>query len=348
MPLSRRRFIAASVAAAYAWHRPLLANDASEFTLRFASPYPNEEADTSPHMHAEIKSLVEQASKGRIRVEILDSGKAGIGPDLMAKVSRGLVDGAIISASNLSPIAPALDVLNIPFWSADNQAYENLVNSAVWQDLVVDRVHAAGAIHIWFPYVVGPRTLATGHHKAEAILTPEHLVNSLVRVPSSDLLRHFYTLVGARTRRVPWGDVAQSLRQQQVDVIDPSISSLYSGPDHLRQHIAHITHIQSVHDGWMAVLSQQWLAALPNDLKSVMTTVAEEIHRLQPKAARQAHLTAEQRFKKMGVGSHYLDEVLKKRWRNQYGHQHPSWRRYKRNILGDEGLFDQLLKAAEG
>ena len=348
MALTRRRFITSCMAAttSLAWSARLMASD--PYVLRFASPYLSSEAATSPHMHADIKTQVERLSNGRIRVEILDGGQAGAGPDLMAKVSRGYIQGALVSASNLSPIAPALDILNIPFWCAENQAYENLVNSEVWQRLIIDKVHAAGAIHVWFPYVVGGRTLTTGKHWLEPVMTPEQLANIMVRVPSSELLRHFYTLAGGRARRIDWGKVAAALRAREVDVIDPAINSLYSGPDGLRHQIGHIFQLNSVHDGWMAVINQRWLDSLPKDLQQVMAEAGAQIHAWQPTAARQAQQTASQRFREMGVGIYTPDAELALNWRQRFGHQHPSWRRYKRNILGDELLFNELLRAAEG
>ncbi|ASP39511.1 hypothetical protein CHH28_12875 [Bacterioplanes sanyensis] len=348
MPLSRRRFLAASVASAVAWQYPLRAAADSEYRLRFASPYRTIEAPTSPHMHEQIKEVVERLSDGRIQVDILENGAAGIGPELMAKVSRGMVDAALVSASNLSPIAPILDILNIPFWSASNDAYDRLVRSTVWRRLIVDHINNAGAIYVWFPYVVGARTLATGKHWPQAITHPDQLVDAVVRVPSSELLRHCYTIAGGRTRRVDWGEVSKSLQLRQIDIIDPSISSLYSGPDGLRHHIAHISQIESVHDGWMAVINQNWLRSLPASLQDVMYAAGDEIQALQPKIARQADDAAKQLFSAAGVDIHQLDDEQRAHWQQRCGHQHPSWRRFKRDILGNELLFDELLAAANG
>ena len=91
--------------------------DAASHVMTFGSPYVTEDWRSSPHMHQQLKANIQQMSQGQIYVDIQDSGKVGIGLELAASVSRGAIAAALVSVSNLSRVAPELDILNIPFWS---------------------------------------------------------------------------------------------------------------------------------------------------------------------------------------------------------------------------------------
>lgn len=356
MLLNRRRFLSACLSAGVGLcaSPPLLSKEAAadsrrraKYHMQFASPYRSDEADTCPHMHQQLKHNIETLSAGEIYVDVFDAGRAGTGPQLMAKVSRGLVSAALVSASNLSPVAPALDILNIPFWAAENQPYLNLITSDIWQTLVLEKVRSGGVIDVLFQYVVGPRTLTTSRQLSKPLLTLADSREIIMRVPSSAALRHLYEIAGIRSRRVDWGDVTNAIQQQTIDAMDPALLSLYSGPQNLRANIGHISYLNSVHDSWVAVINQAWLKALPMHLQEVVHEAASGTFREQIQRISVITATAEKRFIDMGVGIHQLEEQQQQEWRECCGYQHHSWLRFKQSILGDEKLFFRLLDAAQ-
>jgi len=163
----------------------------AKHTMVFGSPYLSDEWKSSPHMHSYLKKNIQEMSKGQIYVDIRDGGELGIGTELMVKVSRGQISAALVSASNLSPVAPELDILNIPFWSAGNQAYVNLVTSQTWENLIIDKVRAQGRIDVLFHYLPGPRTATTTKIYGRTIRTPADIKDVLFRIPPSESLRKY-------------------------------------------------------------------------------------------------------------------------------------------------------------
>lgn len=319
----------------------------AKFELRFASPYDSASWRTTPHMHQQIKQQIELSSHGEIYVSILDKGIAGIGPDLMKRVSHGYVSGALVSASNLSPVAPVLDVLNIPFWCADNQSYLNLITSSVWQAEVVNRIKKRGVLEVMFPYVVGSRTITSTRLHNERVAVPADLAEKLVRIPTSKVLKNFYEITDAKTVKIPWGEASQGARDGNFQFLDPSVVGLNNGPNNLRNHLGTVSLIDSVQDSWLAVINQQWLAMLPKYLQQAVREACDKVFKQQFQGITGITSNCVKGLEAAGVTMYQPTEVEKESWMECCGHQHRSWDSIKRSILKDDTLFPKLLEAAQ-
>ncbi len=317
----------------------------AEHVMVFGSPYDSNNWRFSPHMHQEFKKSVQELSGGRIFVKIKDNGSVGIGPKLMVAIARGQVSAGLVSMSNLSPVAKELDILNIPFWSADNEPYINLVKSPIWKSLVLDKIKAQGKIEVLFHYAVGARTATSVKSYNKLIKRPDDLKGVVFRVPASKTLGVFYRLAGATPRKLAWGITADSARRGMFEALDPGIIGLYNGPGNLKDEIAYISRIHSVHDGWCAVVSQEWLKSVPPDLKEVLATASQQTFEKQ--VQRTAEITEDcvKYFELMGAKVYTPNQDEMQEWIEQCGHMRPEWRDVKKEILGDSKLFDHLLAA---
>jgi len=319
----------------------------AKFELRFASPYDSDSWQTTPHMHQQIKQAIESFSHGEIYVSILDKGIAGIGPDLMKRVSHGYVSGALVSASNLSPVAPVLDILNIPFWCADNQSYLNLVTSSIWQKEVAARIHKRGVLEVMFPYVVGSRTITSTRIHHEKVAIPKDLAGKRVRIPTSKVLKNFYEINHAETKEIAWGDVSSGAQSGRFQFLDPSVVGLYNGPDELRKYLGVISLIDSVQDSWLAVINQQWMAQLPKYLQQAVRDACGQVFWQQVQGTIDITNNCLLGLKESGVHVYRPSSDEKAQWHECCGYQHASWDSIKREILKDDQLFPQLLEAAQ-
>lgn len=319
----------------------------AKYTMNFASPYDTNLWQSSPHMHREIKTAIESHSRGEIYVNILDKGIAGIGPKLMTRIANGQVNGALVSASNLAPIAPVLDILNIPFWSANNQSYLNLVTSKVWQRVVIDKIKQRGVMEVMFHYVVGARTLSVIKPHDHDVLLPQDVMNLTIRVPTSALLENFYSLLGAKPLRIPWGKVAQSARKNRFHCLDPSLVGLFNGPDKLKYEIARISEIESVQDSWLAVIHQPWLKSLPLHLREAVKQASQQVFSQQLEQYPQVANHCRDGLKRLGVEFHRPNEEQQAQWKAICGPEHPSWNSFKQAILHNKHLFQQLNEASQ-
>lgn len=366
MPISRRYFIKSSSALVASSLFPfvnvnaatakLSADDiaqdeaikqTAEHTLVFASPYHTADASFVPHLHIEFKRNIQALSQGKIYVDIQGQGAMGIGTDLMAAVSRGRVDAALISVANLSRALPLLDILNIPFWAGNNQAFLNLISSPYWQQNVIEKIAKQGKLAILYHYITGARTLSTTKLANTVIKTPTDLKNMVLRVPASKVLKHFYAMTSAHIVEVNWANVANMARLGKFQVLDPGIIGLYAGPNNLRDEIATITQLNSVPDTWVNVVSQKWLNTLPRTLRLAVSDAAEKTFISQLSNVSHTESRCEQEFIKRGCTVFKPDQPTITLWQDQFGHHRHEWRDIKKSLLGSSNEFSRLLDATK-
>lgn len=319
----------------------------AKYTLIFASPYHTADAPFVPHMHLQFKNYVQTFSQGQIYVDIKDQGKVGVGTELMAAVSRGQVDAALVSVANLSRALPVLDILNIPFWVGDNQAFLNLISSQYWHRHVIEKIEKQGKLAILHHYITGARTLSTVKHANIVIKQPSDLKNMILRVPASNVLKHFYAMTDAHVVEVNWANVASMARSNKFQVLDPGIIGLYAGPDNLREEIATITQLNTVPDTWVNVISQQWLRMLPPSLRLAVNDAAQKTFTSHLTTIHTATLNCEQAFLKRDCIIYKPEQHIIDVWQDQFGHHRHEWRDIKKALLGSSSAFFQLLEASQ-
>lgn len=356
MKLSRRDFIKAStlsclsvacIAADQPQQKELEKKRLSKYTLLFASPYSSANHRYTPHMHQELKNNIEEMSNGLIYVDVQDRGLLGVGTELMAKVTRGHVDAALISGSNLSPALPVLDIINIPYWCAENKDYLNLITSNSWQKHVIDPIKKQAKIEILLHYIPGPRTITTTRAINQAVRSPEDLNRLIFRVPASKTLTSFYEMTKANIVNVPWADVSYLSKHGRIEALDPSIIGLYAGPNNLKQHLGIISRINSVQDAWFTVINQNWLKSLPINLQIVVKEAANKTFRQHLNKIDDINNNCINAFKQLDTNVYTPSEDEIAKWRSAFGYQRAEWNLTKERLLGSVTAFDSLLEATK-
>lgn len=320
---------------------------AAKYKMVFASPYDSQKWQSSPHMHHQIKKNIESFSNGQIYVEIYDKGALGVGTELMAKIARGNIHAGLVSVSNLTPAAPVLDILNIPFWSSDNQSYLNLITSSVWKKHVVDTIQRQRKLEILFNYIPGARTITSTKLYGRTLRTPEDVQDVIFRIPSSKILKIFYQLSGTSPVNVKWRNVAKLAKKGRIEALDPSIVGLYNGPDNLKQHIGVITQLNSVQDGWINVVNQAWFNALPLKLKHAIKDAADKTFLEHLSSIQSAAMYCQKGLEQQGATVYIPSPAEMRLWESVGGHQRPEWLAIKRELLGHERVFEDFLAATK-
>jgi TRAP-type C4-dicarboxylate transport system substrate-binding protein len=310
--------------------------------MLFATEYKIEDYVKYPVMQAQYKANIETISKNQIYCKLHPAGQLGIGAALAQKIQAGTVQGGAVSLSNFSPYAPAVDLINIPYWCGENQKFANLVTSRAWDKEITPKVVARGYKPLFY-FTVDPRTVATrkGYKK---IATPADMQGMKMRVPPSKLLQQFYRLAGANPTVVPWGETATAIKQGVADGLDPAISALATFGFH--DILGWVSTVRSVPDAQMFAANAMWYSNLPTDIK-VAFDLANEKTQLETFAQIEKARNKSIEIMKAGGAQFYNPTDAEfRQWVETCGEQRKEWNDFKIQFAGSLDKFEELKKAA--
>jgi TRAP-type C4-dicarboxylate transport system substrate-binding protein len=328
----------------------LLKETSAKYIFNFSSPYITSLFKTTPHAHAEIKQLIEQYTQNKVYVKIHDAGRNGTGTQLSSSVKQGKKSqGALLSVSNLVPMVPEIDILNIPFWSANETEYLRLFKSQTWQKHILSKTRI-DKIQVLFPYVVGSRTATSTKQYGKRIVAPQDFEGLKFRVPGSKSLKVFYELTHAKPYKFPWKTTAAAARKGRFEALDPSLVGLYSGPGNLKHELGVISEIESVHDGWVAIGSTSFIESMDSVTRAQFLASFNEIQTKQLALYHSSKQFVSQELIKLGTSIYTPTQQEKATLAQEFGHENIAWNPIKMELLGRSGLniFDEFYKIAKG
>jgi TRAP-type C4-dicarboxylate transport system substrate-binding protein len=240
-----------------------------------------------------------------------------------------------------------IDILNIPFWSADAIPYTKVFNSQVFKKHILSG-STKYKIEVLFPYIIGSRTATSTKKYGKIIKDPNDFTGLKIRIPNSRSLRNFYKISNSNPITIPWGLAAKNARGNRFEALDSSPIGLYAGPDNLKKSIGKISLISSVHDGWVAIANSDFLESLDSKTKTQFLDAMEEIQREQMKLYQKAENYTFDQFRKLGAQIYRPTKLEIKKLAESFGHTHNSWKSIKKNLLGANGIniFEKLLEAS--
>ncbi|MEQ8355331.1 MAG: TRAP transporter substrate-binding protein [Kiloniellaceae bacterium] len=317
--------------------------DAAKETMTLATEYRIGTTRSYPMMQLNFKENIQNATIGQVYVKLASGGQLGVGTKLAEKVQAGTVQAAQFSLSNFAPFAPAVDLINIPYWVGPNQKFVNLVTSDAWKSEVNSRVEAKGFTPMFY-FCIDPRTTAIRRGVDGPIKTPEDLQGLKFRVPGSKILQQYYRLIGANPTPVAWGETPAAIKQGVADALDPALGALYAFG--FKDILSWVTFNAPVPDSQVYACNGEWLKGLTGEIRDGIAFASEITFQqnLAQVPASRAFAMAE--MAKAGV-QYYVptaDEIAA--WAKAGGHQRPEWDDWKKELGGSIETFNKLLEAA--
>ncbi len=315
---------------------------AAKHVITVATEYAIGTTRSYPMMQLDLKENLQNATNGQIYVKLSPAGQLGIGSALAQKVQSGTVQVGQFSLSNFAPYAPAVDLINIPYFCGANQRFVNLVTSDVWKQQVDTKVQEKGFRPLLY-LCIDPRTVAV-RKGGKPILVPGDMSGIKFRVPGSKMLQQFYRLVGANPTPVAWGETPSAIKQGVADALDPSVGALYAFG--FKDILSHVTFNQPVPDSQCYACNLEWFKTLGSDVQDAIDWASEmTFHQNLAKVpSSRAYAMAEMR--KSGVEFHSLTEQQLAEWKDAAGYQRPEWDSFKKELAGSMEVFEKLVEAA--
>lgn len=177
-----------------------------------------------------FKELVEEASEGRITVEVYPAEEIGSEPELMEGLALGNVSIALVATAVAADTCPALGVYALPYileGDDDRAQYESLrkLTSSEFNQQIKDECEqSSGNIVIDNSWWYGNRNLTTGDREVKV---PEDTRGLIIRTPPADLHTMAIKAFGAETMPMPFSEVYTALDTGVIDGQENPISTIY-------------------------------------------------------------------------------------------------------------------------
>ncbi len=317
---------------------------AAEQTLTLATEYVIGTTRSYPMMQLDFKENIQNASNGRIYVRLQPGGQLGVGSALAQKVQAGTVQAGQFSLSNFAPFAPAVDLINLPYFCGANQRFVNLVTSDVWAAEVNTRVEAKGFKPLFY-FCIDPRVVAVRRGAGDPVLTPADMAGIKFRVPGSKMLQQYYRMIGANPTPVAWGETPSAIKQGVADALDPAVGALYAFG--FKDILSHVTFTQAVPDSQSYACNLEWFESLDGALQEAMMWASEMTFHQNLAKVPSARAFAMAEMRKSGVEFHSLTEDQLAEWQEAGGYQRAEWDPFKAELAGSMETFDKLVEAAD-
>ncbi len=317
---------------------------AAKSTMNLATEYVIGATRYYPIMQLNFKENVQNFTNGDVYVKLSPGGVLGKGGALASKVQSNTIQAAQHSVSNFAPYAPAIDLINVPYWANTNQKFVNLVTSDVWKKEVHTRVNARG-FEVLLYLVLDPRTAATRKGFGKVLKVPSDMKGMKFRVPGSKILQQFYRMAGANPTPVAWGETPTAIKEGVADGLDPALVALYAAG--FSGLLETVSFIKSVEDAQVYSCNLKWLNGLSTQGQAGVRAAADITFQqnLAQVPASRAFAMAE--MAKAGTAYYAPNDDELSQWKAVAGAQRPEWNDLKKKLAGSLAKFGEFREAAE-
>jgi len=166
------------------------------------------------------KEYAESQSKGRIKVEIFDSGSLGVDKDAVTLIKMGSVQGWDVNTSLLSTIEPSFMVLDLPFASSSIQELEKIMDAGFGKFLS-DKLTAKTNLFIASWFIKGTRNV---YGNSGPINSPKDMAGMKIRVMQNPVMVKTMELLGAKPVPLAASERYLALQSGLVNAAEGAVS----------------------------------------------------------------------------------------------------------------------------
>ena len=257
---TRRTALAAAVAAAASLAAPTAFAD-GPIVIKFSHVVA---PDTPKGKGAErFKQLVEERSKGRIKVEVYPNSQLYKGKEEMEALQLGSVQMLAPSLAKFGPLGvKEFEVFDLPFLFKDDASFRAVTDGAVGKDLFT-KLEGKG--------IKGLAYWDNGFHIMSAN-KPLHTVADFkgmkMRIQSSKVLEAEMRALGAIPQVMAFSELYQALQTGVVDGTEGVPSNFYTQKVYeVQKHISLSNH---GHLAYAVIINKKFYDSLPADLRAVL------------------------------------------------------------------------------
>ena len=178
---------------------------------------------------------VEQATNGKIKIEVFGSGQLGGDRDMIEQVQLGTLDFYAGSTASLTNFVPELEVMDLPFLFKNYEHVYAALDGEVGE-LLTKKIETNGFKNLGF-WEQGFKNISNNER---AVRSAEDMEGIKMRIQESPLLSETYRALGADPTPIPFPEVYTSIQQGVADGYEGSFVpfcdvKLYEVQDYLSE-----------------------------------------------------------------------------------------------------------------
>lgn len=200
---------AALVSTAMAWSGlPAMAADVT-MNLGFGAP----EASIYGRFAQLFKDRVEEISGGEIEVKLRCCNQISSEDEAFKAMQLGTVDGFFITANNVSPHWPLMDVTVLPYIFQDAGHLDRVLDGPVG-NFMKEKLQADTSVHL---LAFGPALYRDFYNSKRPINTMADMEGLKIRVPKNEVMLATFEAFGAEPVPLAWSETPTALQTGTVD-----------------------------------------------------------------------------------------------------------------------------------
>lgn len=181
-----------------------------KIVMRLAETHPIDYPTTKGDL--EFARLVEERSRGRIKIEVYPNAALGEEKEAIEQVQFGAIDFTRVSISPLASFAKQFDALQLPYVFRSSEHEWKVLNGSIGDEMLAS-LEPAGFIGLsWFDS--GSRNF---YNTARIVKSPSDLKGLKIRVQQSDLMVGMVNSLGAVAIPMAYGEVYSGLQTGLIE-----------------------------------------------------------------------------------------------------------------------------------
>ncbi len=195
-----------------------------EMTIKLGHGSAPAEDDPYHILATNFKNNVEEATGGRVTIEIFPSGQLGGEMDSYEGLGMGTVDMCIATGNIFGLYNNKTTIMDLPFLLKDEEAAQKLLDSELIQGVLDELSQTTGAVHLGW----GTGGFRNIFNNIRPIHHPEDLSGVKLRVPETTIFVDTFSALGANVTPMTYSETYTGIQQKTIDGIEVPIGNGYT------------------------------------------------------------------------------------------------------------------------
>ncbi|CAM3511141.1 TRAP transporter substrate-binding protein [Halomonas sp. FME1] len=213
--------------------------------------------------------LVAEKSDGRINIQTFGNGVLGNEPQMQSSLQGGFLDVMVGPTSNLVGTIPEFLIFDLPFFYADFDAVDAVMDGVVGDELFA-KLDAMGLVGLAY-WDNGFRHMTNAIRPINSI---EDMAGLKIRVIPNPLFISTFEALGTNPTPLPYPELFNALESNTVDAQETPVGLIYSSKFfEVQDHLALTGH---VYTPYVLLASKKWFDSLAEDDQQLVMEAAQE------------------------------------------------------------------------